>query len=244
MKKRIFTKGDIINGFEFIKDLPTYVKPSGKTTRIALVRCSCGEIEKSNLYMIMEGKKQSCKKCRHKLVGEKNTHHGLVGHKIYSIWADIKKRCYNKNHKAFENYGAKGIKMFEGWINDVKAFYDYVTTLKNYDEKKLGIKCLTIDRIDNEQGYYPNNLRWAKAGLQNYNKPLQKNNITGLKAINKRLSGRYQVCVGHNKKKICIGTFDTIEIAKEARDIFLKSKGIYESYTKYEPEISNEKQLS
>ena len=95
-----------------------------------------------------------------------NTKHGLRHSREYSIWANIKTRCYNKNNYKYKNYGTRGITMFEEWKNDFYKFYLYITSLENYNPKNN----LTIDRIDNNKGYYPNNLRWATIQQQNRNK--------------------------------------------------------------------------
>lgn len=127
-------------------------------------KCVCGTIivlSTSNLHR----KNKSGKSCGCK--NKKYVKHGLAGNRFYNIWRDIKKRCYNKNCRAYKWYGARGITLYEPWINDPVSFVDYVSKLENYDDE------FTLDRIDNYKGYEPGNLRWASHATQAQN---QRNN--------------------------------------------------------------------
>jgi hypothetical protein len=84
---------------------------------------------------------------------------------MYTLWTEIKKRCYNKNSKTYPHYGGRGITMFAGWKNDYVAFKAYV-------DEELGPQPSdghSLDRIDNEGNYAPGNIRWATREEQNRN---------------------------------------------------------------------------
>ena len=81
----------------------------------------------------------------------------------------MKDRCFNPNNKCYNLYGERGITVYFEWIDDFQAFYDYVSKLPNY-----GKEGYTLDRIDNNGNYEPNNLRWADPNAQSRNK---RNNI-------------------------------------------------------------------
>ena len=95
---------------------------------------------------------------------DKITKHGMRHTKIYQVWADIKRRIFNVNCKHYKDYGGRGITMFEGWVNNFKAFYDYVSKLPHYGEAGY-----SLDRINNDGNYEPDNVRWATAKQQSRN---------------------------------------------------------------------------
>jgi hypothetical protein len=80
----------------------------------------------------------------------------------HNIWCKIKARCYKTTAHAYDRYGGRGIKMYEPWINDFCAFYDYVGPSPSDSH--------SIDRIDNALGYEPGNIRWATAKEQSRNR--------------------------------------------------------------------------
>lgn len=92
-----------------------------------------------------------------------NLKHGMYGTRLYEIWRGIKKRCYLKTHIHYKNYGGRGIIMCDEWKNDFKIFYDWSKN-NGYKDK------LTIDRINNNGNYCPENCRWITIKEQGLNK--------------------------------------------------------------------------
>ncbi len=75
----------------------------------------------------------------------------------YNRWEMMKRRCLNPRHKSYWDYGGRGIKIYSPWIRDFLLFSDWL-------DSALGPKpsdAHTLDRINNEEGYFPGNLRWA-----------------------------------------------------------------------------------
>lgn len=88
--------------------------------------------------------------------------HGKRHTKLYSVWCAMKERCNNPHSKSYLRYGNRGIKVCKEWEDSFSAFYEW-SKISGYQ------RGLTIDRIDNEKGYSPDNCRWVTTAQQNRN---------------------------------------------------------------------------
>ena len=94
-----------------------------------------------------------------------NYKHGLRHTKLYPVWNMMIQRCYNPNNSRYYAYGARGIRVYEPWLHNFSEFYEYVSKLPGFGKIEM-----SLDRINNDKGYEPGNIRWAQVLEQSNNK--------------------------------------------------------------------------
>lgn len=85
--------------------------------------------------------------------------------RLNSIYNGMKQRCYNKKGVNYSYYGGRGVTICEEWLNSFDSFYNWAIN-NGYEED------LTIDRIDNDKGYTPNNCKWSSKSEQCFNRSM------------------------------------------------------------------------
>lgn len=123
-------------------------------------QCKCGNIVEVRGDMLRNGNTKSC--------GCLCTTHHKSNTRLYHTWQQAKDRCYNKNNKDYQDYGGRGIAVCQEWKDDFIAFYDWATENGYRDD-------LTLNRVDVNSNYTPDNCRWLTIKQQNRNKRNNKN---------------------------------------------------------------------
>lgn len=97
--------------------------------------------------------------------------HGMRNTSIYNCWISMRNRCYNKNNQAYKYYGARGIEVCDRWNNLDNGFTNFCNDMGPKPDGKY-----SIDRIDNNSNYTPENCKWSSLSEQNSNKRTWNNN--------------------------------------------------------------------
>lgn len=142
-----------------------------------------------------------------KVVGENRTMHPL--YKAYHAMHD---RCENPNNTHFRYYGGRGISVCERWSGQ-RGFPNF---LEDMGERPQG---MSLDRIDNDGDYEPENCRWATKATQQYNQRLSVKNTSGHKGVTLYKNGKWTAQIYIKGKKKHLGYFTKKEDAIKARQL-------------------------
>ena len=184
--------------------------------RYGIYKCGfCGTEFRASTQDILRGMTRSCGCYQKRRMSELIKTHGLGYTRLYTIWTNMRARVFNNKHKKYSDYGGRGITICDDWKDDVKSFYDWAMS-NGYSDK------LSIDRIDNDGNYCPENCRWTTRVIQNRNQRIRRDNTSGYKGVN--LHKRDKIFMARilvNNKRIDLGRFKTAEEGAVAYNNFI-----------------------
>lgn len=223
--------GDKIGVLTIIKQLPRKNK-----IFMYLVKCDCGYIkplDKANI--IKHSNKCQC---------SRYLRNGLSRHPLYCVWKEMLRRCYDKNSHGYKWYGEKGIVVCDEWKDEKFGFVNFYNwAIKNgYKNEKLqsGKNKYTIDRIDSNKEYCPNNCRWVDYETQITNIKKLCTNKSGYVGVAWSKQERKWICyISINNHSKRIGGFLTQKEAVEKRNEFIDKNNLKHQKNVYIGELSN-----
>ena len=192
-----------------------------KLRHMVLCKCVCGNLVNKDLISLKTGDTRSCGCLKKEQLSQRSIRHRLRKHKLYYKWSNIKQRCTNPNSASYKNYGGRGITVCDEWLNNPEAFIIYCIKLPNWNKPKY-----TIDRINNNGNYEPNNIRFSTRHIQVTNVRKRKSK-TGYTGIYEKCN-KFSSCIDINRVTIFLGVYCTIKDAVNARNNYITSNNLTE----------------
>jgi len=197
--------------------------------RYGLHQCQyCGKKWETIIQDVKSGKTKSCG-CQSKAYKNPS---GLYKHPLYNTWSMMKYRCYNPKAPNYKDYGGRGITLCERWL-DVGNFIEDM-----YPSWEEG---LTLDRINTEGNYKPDNCRWANATTQSQNtREIYKHNTSGFRGVYWHKTNNMWIAqINTNNKRLSLGSFHTALEAAKAYERYVRLNNLEHNFTP----VLNEEEL-
>ena len=135
---------------------------------IWLCKCDCGNRTTAKSGNLRSGHTLSCGCYMKERISETQSTHRQSHKRLYNVWTSMKARCYNSNSQFYADYGGRGITICDEWRANYQTFHDWA--IKTGYDAGAAFGACTIDRIDVNGNYEPNNCRWVGMKVQRHNR--------------------------------------------------------------------------
>lgn len=213
-----YEKGHRFEGTQltYLGEVRATVSPSGKKIRQVALVCDCGELCKKAVSNVALASTKSCG-CllRSQITARRDSAVKNTNHPEYTRYANMIDRCYNKKNKNYERYGGRGIRVCDRWREECTGVLNFSKDMGPCPEG------YSLDRVDVDGDYCPDNCRWATYSTQAYNKKKVSSNKTGRTGVCKVKSGksdRYRAYISHGGKQITLAMTPSYEEAVRVRE--------------------------
>lgn len=169
--------------------------------------CECGNTTVTSGTLVRKGHTTSCGCYKWEQILAAVTSHGQSGNPTYYLWHTMHSRCYNENAESYPNYGARGIGVCERW-HDFQNFYE------DMGDRPDG---LSLERLDVNKDYSPENCIWDNYSNQAFNTRLKRSNTSGRSGVDFS-NGAWRARIWKDKVCYSLGMFYSFEEACEARE--------------------------
>ena len=194
---------------------------SERVVRKATFRCICGVEKVQDYYNVLSGKIISCG-CARDEACRRNRPKTEKSTPEYTCWYDMMRRCHSEGSKSFHNYGGRGIFVCERWRD---SFLDFLKDVGKRPSNKY-----SLDRIDNNKGYFPDNCRWTTQDIQTANRRRSRDTSSRYRGVSIiRKTGKWKVAVrakGYNHNYLHVGNFNCEREAAKAYDAKVVEMGL------------------
>lgn len=168
-------------------------------------RCDCGKISCVDEKHLSRDYNRSCGCLRIQVK------HGKSKTLEWRSWAYMRDRCLSENHKQYPEWGGRGIRVCDEWVDFKTGFINFLADMGTCPDG------CTLDRIDVNGNYCPENCRWADKSTQNFNTRMKRTNTSGRTGVFRVRSGKYVAKITVQGDVIHLGTFVDFNLACIAR---------------------------
>lgn len=198
--------------------------------RLVRCQCECGRFSDILLSDVKGNRTPCCIRCA-------QIKHGGSYSRLYKIWHSMRSRCYCKSHLSYKNYGGRGIKICDEW-QDFDIFAKWAQD-NGYDPNAKRSEC-TLDRIDVNGDYCPENCRFVPMLIQVVNQRISSRNTSGYVGIVfvPKLN-KWHAKIGIGYKNIHLKDYDTQKEALAVRNKYIEDHNLPHKIQEYKGEIGN-----